>query len=58
MGVPDSSRSGSSTLDECAEVTLFVKQDQRLARHKAKAMIYLLERDYTITLDDINAADA
>jgi hypothetical protein len=53
----DKNSRGNITPDEYAELTQLVEQGQRLTLRKAEAMKRLLERGYTITLDDLKPAD-
>jgi len=49
----DENSDGSITATEYAELEQLVEQGQRLMLRKAEAMKYLLERGYTVTLDDL-----
>jgi hypothetical protein len=53
----DKNSRGTIIVDEHAELAQMVEQGQRLTLRKAEAMKHLLERGYTITLDDLKPTD-
>lgn len=53
----DKNSDGSITPAEYTELEQLVEQGQRLMLRKAEAMKYLLERGYTVTLDDLTPAN-
>lgn len=58
MGIlMDKNSRGSITPPEYAELEQFVEQGQRLTLRKAEAMKRLLERGYSVTLDDLKPTD-
>lgn len=48
---------GIITADEHAELSGYVERAQRLMLRKSKAMAYLTERGFSITLDDLSPVD-
>lgn len=53
----DKNSRGTITDEEHSELGQFVEHGHRLTLRKAEAMKQLLNRGYTITLDDLNPAD-
>lgn len=53
----DKNTAGTITEEEHRQLSDLVEQGQRLTLRKAEAMKLLLERGYTVTLDDLAASD-